>query len=84
LLVIPLAMLMFAAGFVAYANASSTRWHPTVPKLTLGDVMEVAAKAKVGIFLQYEGVTGPPSASNHTQHAPVNSVEWKFSREIGQ
>jgi type VI secretion system secreted protein Hcp len=84
-LIVPIVVIGLLFGWVMYSRGGS----PSIPrvvgaapaKLTAGDLLLAASRAKAGIEMQFDGVTGPPSA-NHTDHAPLTSFQWGVNRTL--
>jgi type VI protein secretion system component Hcp len=86
LLIAPLVALALIAGYAIYVHGGSgspvrhlgtSIPAPAVTKLTPGDLLLAASAAK-GIHLEFDTVTGPPSAV-HTNHAVIKSFAWDVS-----
>ena len=80
----PLVALALIVGYVIYTQtgsgtASRPSGGPSAPapapkKLTAGDLILAASTAK-GIHLEYDNITGAPSAT-HTNHIAISSFQW--------
>ena len=83
LLVTPVVAVALLVGYVAVADGGSSPRRPVgavaPTKLTARDLLLAATRTRNGIFLQFDGVTGPPSP-DHAMHAPLLSFQWGASR----
>jgi type VI secretion system secreted protein Hcp len=80
-LVVTLTVLV---GSVVVVGAVGSRVRPLgapAVRLTARDLLMAAATAQGGIFLEFDGVTGPPSTV-HTSHAPLLSVQFGTKRPV--
>jgi type VI secretion system secreted protein Hcp len=83
---VPLLAALLLLGWIAYSNGErspSPRPHASAPTkhLTANDLLLAAANAKSGIFLEYDGITGP-AGTDHSDHAPVNSFQFGVSNPV--
>jgi type VI secretion system secreted protein Hcp len=72
-------------GYVAERATSSATSGPakapTPVSVSATDLVLAAAHSRNGIFLQFDGITGPPS-STHTAHAALSSFQWGVKRGV--
>ena len=80
---VTLVIAAVGVGYVAHGTTGSRRspvGHAAVStKLTAAQLLAAASAATAGIYLQYDGVTGPPGAK-HTQHMPLTSFQFGTAR----
>jgi type VI protein secretion system component Hcp len=78
--VAPVVAIALFLGYVAFSH------HDAKPvrsaHVTAEDLLLAATQARKGVFLQYDGITGVPSA-NHTNHALLRSFSFGVTRAIG-
>jgi type VI secretion system secreted protein Hcp len=82
--VVTLTVAVLGVGYAGYqALGGSLPGHrastsaPT--RFTASDLLKIAAAAQAGIFLQFDGVTGPP-AGQHGAHATITSMSFGVGR----
>ena len=76
----PVGAIALLLGYVGFAH------HDAKPvrsaHVTAQDLLLAATQATKGIFLEYDGITGAPSA-NHVNHAPLRSFSLGVTRAVG-
>src|SRR5689334_3236382 len=76
----PVVVLALFLGWVAFAHRDAKPARPV--HVTAQDLLLAATAARKGIYLEYDGITGPPG-SNHAVHAPLHSFSFGVTRAIG-
>lgn len=81
---VPFVVAALLVGWLVYARSGApARTQASAPaSLNASDLLLAATRAKGGIFMSYQGVTGPPS-SDHTNHAALRSFQFGVGRGIG-
>jgi type VI protein secretion system component Hcp len=79
---VALVIAVGGAGWVLHSVTSSS--HPSSARkspaaLNASDLLRAAASASAGIYLQYDGVTGPPGVTFRND-APITSFSFGVSR----
>src|SRR5215472_7774325 len=67
-------------GFVAFGHGDAKPARSA--HVSAQDLLLAAVQARKGISLEYDGITGPPSA-NHAAHAALRSFSFGVTRAIG-
>jgi type VI secretion system secreted protein Hcp len=78
--VAPLVAGALFLGFVAFGHGDSKPARSA--HVSAEDLLLAATQARKGISLEYDGITGPPSA-NHTAHAVLRSFSFGVTRPVG-
>src|SRR5437773_460675 len=81
---VTLTVAVLGAGYAGYQALGGSlpgrrAATPAPTKFTASDLLKIASTAHAGIFLQFDGVTGPP-AGQHGNHAEVSSMAFGVGR----
>ena len=82
---VALVVAALGVGFVVHGAAGSRPTHPAAAHaskpISAADLLRAASTATAGIYLQFDGVTGP-AGPGYTRDAPIQSFSFGVSRSI--
>jgi type VI secretion system secreted protein Hcp len=79
IVIAPVVVIALSFAYVTFAHHDARPQHAV--HLSASDLLLAATQATRGIFLEYDGVTGPPS-TNHANHARLTSVAFSVKRPV--
>jgi type VI secretion system secreted protein Hcp len=82
-LTVALVVTAIGVGFVAHGVTGSKAARPAAKaaprNLTKADLLAAAATATAGIYMQFDGISGPP-AVGHSNHIAISSFQFGVGR----